>query len=219
MNYKLIIGLLLMLLTVSTCQSESAEESAVLERKSNTTEVKHDLLRDWPAINEQGEINAVIEIPTGTREKWEVDKKTGELKLQEVNGSPRIVNYLPYPVNYGMIPQTLLPKELGGDGDPLDIIILGDPIERGKVVPCKLIGVLKLLDRGEQDDKLIAVETNSMYAGINNLNDLDSSFVGIKDIVETWFSNYKGPGKMQSQGYADEKVAREILRLAIDRFN
>jgi len=61
-----------------------------------------------------------------------------------------------------MIPQTLLSKENGGDGDPLDVIILGPSISRGSVVKAHLIGVLKLLDGGEQDDKLIAIIDNSI---------------------------------------------------------
>jgi inorganic pyrophosphatase len=76
----------------------------------------------------------VIEIPSGTNEKFEVDKTTRQLKLEILNdGKQRLVNYLPYPFNYGMVPRTLLPKHLGGDGNPLGVIVLGKPIERGTV--------------------------------------------------------------------------------------
>ena len=61
----------------------------------------------------------VIEIPAGTIEKYEIDKKNGGLKIDQRDGKPRLIKFLSYPANYGMIPQTLLPKNLGGDGDPL----------------------------------------------------------------------------------------------------
>lgn len=84
------------------------------------------LLEDFVPLLENGNINVVIEIPVGTNEKFEVDKVTGQLKLEILkDGKPRLVNYLPYPFNYGMVPRTLLPKHLGGDGDPLDVVVLG----------------------------------------------------------------------------------------------
>ena len=114
-------------------------------------------LKDFEPINSDGTINVVIEIPAGTAAKWEVDKKDGSLKWEFKEGKPRIVKYLGYPGNYGMVPQTLLSKELGGDGDPLDVLVLGKMVPRGSVVDAKLIGILKFLDGGEQDDKLLAV--------------------------------------------------------------
>ena len=56
-----------------------------------------------------------------------------------INNKPRIINYLGYPANYGMIPKTLLKKENGGDGDPLDVIVLGPPESKGSIVKCKII--------------------------------------------------------------------------------
>ena len=147
------------------------------------SEKEKNLLEDFVPLLENGNIHVVIEIPTGTNEKFEVEKKTGRLKLEKLNdGKPRIVNYLPYPFNYGMVPRTLLPKKFGGDGDPLDVIVLGKPIKRGAVVECKLIGVLKLLDRGEQDDKLIAVNADSRFFGVTDLEELEETFPGVLEI-------------------------------------
>ena len=88
-----------------------------------------------------------------------------------------------------MIPKTLLPEEEGGDGDPLDVIVLRPSVERGSVIKCKLIGVLKLLDGGEQDDKLLAVHESTPLYDVNNLDELNSGFNGITNIVEIWFEN------------------------------
>ena len=174
------------------------------------------LVDDFEPLLDNGNINVVIEIPTGTNEKFEVEKKTGTLQLETLdNGKPRLINYLPYPFNYGMVPRTVLPKKLGGDGDPLDVFILGQPIKRGTVVECKLIGVLKLLDRGEQDDKLIAVSAESRFYNINNLEELEESFPGVLEISKIWFSNYKGKGKMQFKGFDNKSISDSILNMSI----
>lgn len=199
------------------CQSASPDtQSIVPESIQHNSETN--LIDDIEPKTVAGMINAVIEIPSGTVAKWEVDKSNGSLEWEVVNGKNRVVDYLGYPGNYGMIPQTLLPKELGGDGDPLDILVLGPPSERGTTIPCKIIGVLHLQDRGEQDDKLIGVAANSTMFHIDNIEQLDQEYNGISDIIQLWFTNYKGPGKMESSGYGNANVAASILDKAIDAY-
>jgi inorganic pyrophosphatase len=163
----------------------------------------------------EGLINVVIEIPAGTTAKWEVTKPDGKLTWQYEDGKPRVVNYLPYPFNYGMIPQTLLSKDSGGDGDPLDAIVIGDSIKRGKVISGKAIGVLKMLDRGEQDDKIIIISQTSPLYFIDDINELDQEFKGITEIAKIWFENYKGKNKIKIQGIGDKSEAAIILEKAI----
>lgn len=165
-----------------------------------------------------GDINVVVEIPTGTNQKWEVEKETGNMIWEIKDGVPRVVKYLGYPGNYGMVPRTLLPKNLGGDGDPLDVIVLGEQVDRGSVLKCKLIGVLKLLDGGEQDDKLIAIHSESIMYEINSIEELNSNFNGVSEIIKLWFTNYKGAGVMESSGFGNKEEAEEILSQAIDAF-
>jgi len=171
-----------------------------------------------PIIDDEW-VRMVVEIPTGTIAKWEVNKTTGDLEWEIRNGALREVNYLGYPGNYGMIPRTLLDKSEGGDGDPLDVICLGKPVERGSVNSVKLIGVLKLLDRGEQDDKLIAVPESSHFEDIDSLEELEQHFTGTLSILETWFTNYKGPGKMEFLGFGERAEARRILEIAIESYS
>ncbi len=156
-------------------------------------------------------VHAVIEIPAGTNAKWEVEKSHGQLRWEIKNGKPRVVQCLPYPGNYGMIPQTILPKELGGDGDPLDVLVLGPALTRGAVVSVRVIGVLELLDGGEQDDKLIAVSLDGPLRDVHTLSELDEHFLGVRSIVETWFGHYKGLGVMEVRGWGDVGRADEIL--------
>ena len=176
------------------------------------------LLQDWSPKDESGNVHAVIEIPAGRTEKWEVDKKVGNLKWNFKKGRPRVLKYIGYPGNYGMVPQTLLSKEAGGDGDLLDIILLGLPIDRGEVVSAKLIGVLKLEDDGEQDDKLIAVQFNSPLKKTDSIEELNERFPGISQILELWFTNYKGNGKMKSKGFGDLEEAERILHEASEQY-
>jgi len=80
-----------------------------------TLQAPHDFLRDFPARTAEGLVHAVIEIPAGCCEKWEV-KSDGVLRWDMKDGKPRHVKYLGYPCNYGMVPRTCLGTELGGDG-------------------------------------------------------------------------------------------------------
>lgn len=187
---------------------------ACSETKQQEIEPKH-LLHDYPAFNIDSTINAIVEIPAGTNEKWQVNKIDGKLEWEQENGKNRIVNYLPYPGNYGIIPHTLLPKDQGGDGDPLDVLLLGPELPTGTPLRIKLIGVLKLLDRGEVDDKLIAVEEDSPMYQVNSMEELRRDYKGAAEIVETWFVNYKGPGKMESQGYQGPDSAMVMLKKAV----
>jgi inorganic pyrophosphatase len=177
------------------------------------------LVRDIPPRADAGLVNVVVEIPAGTNAKWEVVKESGKLEWEQRGGRPRVVDYLAYPGNYGMVPRTLLPKEFGGDGDPLDVIVLGPALERGSVAAVRLIGVLELFDGGEQDDKLIAVRPGAPLGDVASLVELDERYVGISQIVKLWFANYKGPGEMEAKGFGDPKRASEILESAIAAYS
>src|SRR5882757_1453474 len=92
--------------------------------------------------------NVVIEIPMGSSNKYELDKKTGMLKLDRV-----LYSAVYYPANYGFIPQTL-----AEDGDPLDVLVLGtSPIHPLTLVAARAIGLMTLTDRQEVDHKVVAV--------------------------------------------------------------
>ena len=176
---------------------------------------KH-LVNEIPAFNKNKELNILIEIPAGTNGKWEVNKESGNLEWEFKNGNPRVVQYLPYVGNYGMIPQTLSPKQEGGDGDPLDVVLLGESVARGEIVNGKLIGVMLMKDHGETDDKLLAVAKGSVFENVNSVEELKEKFPGVLAILQTWFTNYKGPGEdMKIEGFLNKKEADKILKTAI----
>ena len=116
-------------------------------------------------------------------------------------------------------PRYLAVQRIRGDGDPLDVIVLGPAVPRGSVIQAKLIGVLKLLDGGERDDKLIAVLRDSPFYKVDSLDELDAEFNGVTDILQTWFSNYKGPGETEANGFGDKREATRILDSAIKEFS
>lgn len=163
-------------------------------------------------------VRVVIEIPSGSNQKWEVDKSSGDLKWEFKNNKPRVVKYLGYAGNYGMVPKTVLSEKSGGDGDPLDVLVLGPAVPRGSVVEVKIIGLLKISDKGEQDDKLIAVMTGDVFEKVDTIKDLDREFPGVTTIVETWFANYKGPQKIKTHGYAGRDLANSVLSRALEDY-
>ena len=195
-------------------ENRKKSSEIILKEENHTL----NFLTDINPLLEDGDVKAVIEIPAGTIDKWELNKSTGQLEWELKDNKPRKVNYIGYPGNYGMIPKTLLPKEKGGDGDPLDILVLGPPVERNHILKCKIIGILYLQDRGEKDDKLIAVSHDSPMYSVNSIKELNDDFKGITEIVKLWFENYKGPGKMISNGFGDRKAGIEILTSAINEY-
>lgn len=201
--------------------SQSTPHTAAMSKKNDLTIVGSDKLMALKAMNVDGTVRAIIEIPSGTSAKWEVSKEDPKAVYWELkNNKPRIINYLAYPANYGAIPGTALPKELGGDGDPLDVIVLGQAVPRGEVVDTRVIGVLKMLDGGEQDDKLIAVLVkDSPFAHIKSMAQLDAEFAGVSQIINLWFTSYKGPnGGMEGKGFEDAASARAVLEAAAKNF-
>ena len=178
-----------------------------------------DYANDIDPISSSGNINAVIEIPSGTHDKFEVSKETGQIVQDIEDGLPRKIKYIGYPGNYGMIPKTLLSPETGGDGDPLDVIVLGEQLQKGSVVEIKLIGILKMLDNGEIDDKLIAVRVNnSIFSSVTSFNELKKSYQGVIEILEIWFTNYKGSKKIAVRGFENEQRALEIFKSACQQY-
>lgn len=106
---------------------------------------------------------AVIEIPKGSKNKYELDKKTGMLKVDRV-----LYSAVHYPANYGFIPRTWC-----GDEDPLDILVLGqEPAHPLCILQARAIGVMRMEDEQQTDDKIIAIHIN------------DPAFSHLRDIIE-----------------------------------
>jgi inorganic pyrophosphatase len=162
----------------------------------------------------QGQYRMVVEIPAGTSEKWQTDPASGAFYHDEKDGAPRVINFLPYPMNYGFIPQTLLGKDKGGDGDPMDIITLAPARPRGTMDDIRLIGALQLSDHGEQDTKMVGLLKNGPFSDVQDIQDLLMRYPGTVEIIRLWFEGYKGAGSFLFQGYLNHYQATDLVELA-----
>jgi inorganic pyrophosphatase len=151
-------------------------------------------------------VNAMIEIPQGSRTKYEIDKETGLLKLDRV-----IYSSFHYPVNYGFIPQTL-----GHDNDPLDILVLcSQSILPLCLVQATVIGNMQMIDSGEKDDKIIAVATKDPSVNhISSIGEMPKHFIAE---LRNYFEQYKVLENKQViiEDFQNKEVAYQIIDEAI----
>ena len=170
------------------------------------------LISDIYPFNEDGTINVVVEIPAGTLEKWEVSKDGSQIVQQIENNKIRTINYLAYPFNYGFIPQTFLPVEEGGDGDQLDIIIIGPNIERGSILKVKPIGTIIVMDNNEIDLKIVSLAVNNLeISRSNSIDDLEKQYLGLFEIIQIWIENYKGEA-IEIKNILGKKATKEYIK-------
>lgn len=148
-------------------------------------------------------VRMVVEIPAGTTDKIEYDPATGQFELD------RVIDYLPYPANYGFLEGTL-----GGDGDPLDAILLSRRLPTGSLVSGLPVAAMLLTDRGEPDEKvlLIPADPRDRLNSCATWECLTSEHPDLVLILETWFQHYKGPGAMRFDGWAGTQATRELIQ-------
>jgi inorganic pyrophosphatase len=154
-------------------------------------------------------VNAVIEIPKGSRAKYEIDKPSGLLKLDRV-----IYSSFMYPINYGFIPQTY-----GEDKDPLDILVLSSiSVQPLCLMEARVLGVMQMVDHGDADDKIIAVATNDPSVNyMNNIEELPQHFF---NELRNFFEEYK---KLENkvvkvEEFQDKASALKIIETALDLY-
>ncbi|HEX6333288.1 MAG TPA: inorganic diphosphatase [Flavisolibacter sp.] len=154
-------------------------------------------------------VNALIEIPQGSRAKYEIDKETGLLKLDRV-----IYSSFHYPVNYGFIPQTL-----GMDGDPLDILVLcSQSIQPLCLVEAQVIGNMQMIDNGEMDDKIIAVAAKD--PSVNHITSIEALPRHFITELRNYFEQYKvlENKQVQIEEFQDHEAAFRIITEAIELY-
>lgn len=151
-------------------------------------------------------VNAIIEIPRRSRAKYEIDKETGLLKLDRI-----LYSAVHYPANYGLIPQTL-----GEDNDPLDVMVLSyidaPPL---CLMRARIIGVMRMIDGGEGDDKLIAVAEDDV--SVNHIRDVEELPQQFKTELTHFFSEYKAleNKEVRVDGIQGHDVAFDIIEKGI----
>jgi inorganic pyrophosphatase len=151
-------------------------------------------------------VNGIIEIPKNSRAKYELDKESGMLMLDRV-----LYSSINYPANYGFIPQTYC-----DDNDPLDILILSQiEIVPMCIVEAKVIGVMRMMDQGEMDDKIIAVAANDM--SVNHMNEIEELPDHWLKELRSFFENYKEleHKEVVVEDFQNRQVALEVIQQAI----
>jgi len=161
--------------------------------------------------NNPDEFYALTEIPAGGIIKYETDAKTGFIIADRFQSMP-----VAYPANYGSLTQSL-----GGDGDPLDVIFYTRaPMAPGTLIKLRPIGVLKMIDGGESDDKIVAVPASKIdptYDDIKSMSDLPKIE---QERLEAFFRVYKqlpeGRKKVELNGFGDTAAAKSEIKSAWD---
>ena len=157
--------------------------------------------------NDDGSYNFFVEIPAGTKEKWEVNKRNGLLEWEEKKGRKKVIKFLPYPGNYGFIPQTY-----GADGDPVDLVDLDESIERGSVKRIRIVGGLYFEDKKTVDIKFIGLDPEGTFKNIETIQDLVLNRFASLEILKIWFESYKKSGKMVFFRLIDRDESIEIIK-------
>lgn len=155
---------------------------------------------------ENGTVRGIVEISRGSKAKYEVDKKSGLLKLDRV-----VFAAFVYPINYGFIPQSL-----GDDGDPLDILVLSEvSIEPLCLVDTKIIGFMEMIDSGQGDEKIIAVASGDM--SVSHINEIDELPENFKSELKHFFLNYKTLMKKEVKvdSFRGKKEAQLVIEKAL----
>jgi inorganic pyrophosphatase len=169
------------------------------------------LLHALPPFAEDGIVNVIIEVATGSINKYEVITESGQLKLDRVGYSS-----LAYPFTYGAIPQTW---DL--DGDPLDVEIVNvtEPLVPGSLVEARIIGAMKFVDGGEVDDKIIGVlAADKRVEHIKTIDDLGDYF---KKETKYYWENYKAlkkPGTGVVGEFLGVEEAVKIVQESQERY-
>jgi inorganic pyrophosphatase len=124
--------------------------------------------------------NVVIEIPRGSRVKYELDKVTGLLRVDRV-----LYSSVHYPYNYGF-----LPRSYCGDGDPLDVLVLGmEPVHPLSIMQARAVGVIQMYDEGKEDHKVVAVHVND--PAVRDYRDISELPKHTFQEIESFFEDYK----------------------------
>ncbi len=162
-----------------------------------------------PSFSANNLLQGVIEIPAGTNTKYEYNKQLLQFEPDIRDGHTRRIDFLSYPVNYGFIPSTKMDKERGGDGDPLDVLVLAESLPTGTVIEVVPIGMLLLKDLGELDHKVLAIPADPSRRIIQatNWHDFQQDYSAARHIIELFFMYYDGLGTMTVLGWADEAAA------------
>ena len=154
-------------------------------------------------------VNVVVEIPKGSRNKYEYDKETGAIRLDRV-----LYSSIHYPGDYGFIPQTYYE-----DGDPLDILVMiNEPTFSGCVIQARPIGLFRMKDRGEPDDKILAVPAHDpTFRDYHDIRDIPQHFLSEAAHFFAVYKDLEGV-HVRTLGWEGAPIAKERVIASVELF-
>jgi inorganic pyrophosphatase len=170
---------------------------------------------DYPQPKDESrEFYTAIEIPAGSFTKYEIDAKTGHIVVDRFQSMP-----VAYPANYGSITSSL-----GGDGDPLDALVYTrEPIVPGAIVRVRAIGVLKMIDGGDVDNKIVAVPTTKIDPTYDNIKEISDLPKLEQDRLQAFFRVYKqlpdARKVVEVGGFENAEVAKNEVAAALKAYS
>src|SRR5215213_1965474 len=154
-------------------------------------------------------VNMIVEIPKGKRNKFELDKETGLIKLDRYLYSSSV-----YPGDYGFVPQTL-----AEDGDPLDILVMvNEPTFSGCLIEARVVGIFRMKDKEQNDFKILGVpHKDPLLAHIRKLDDVPAHFIREVEFFFTTYKQLEGVS-VEPLGWASNEEGTAEVRLSVERF-
>jgi inorganic pyrophosphatase len=168
---------------------------------------------DFPQSGDPTDVQVIIEIPAGSFTKYELDAKTGHIFVDRFQSMPVV-----YPTNYGSIPSTV-----GPDGDPLDaLVITRQPVYPGALIRVRPIGIMKMIDGGDIDDKIVAVPISKLDPTYDEIKTIDDLPAIERSRIEQFFAVYKklpdGRKVVEMKGFDGVNAAVDMLKTGLDKF-
>ena len=164
------------------------------------------------AENAPNDVHMAVEIPAGSITKYEINEE-GLVFVDRFQSMP-----VAYPANYGSLPRTL-----GGDNDPLDALVLTrEALHPGVLIKFRPVAVLRMIDGGEADEKIIGVPSSDVDPTYDKILDVDDLPLIERQRIEAFFRVYKqlpeGRKKVELNGYGNAAEARQLIEEALERF-
>lgn len=163
-----------------------------------------------PTYTPRKQLQAVIEVPAGSATKLHYNRQTKAFEAEQQAGQDRVINFLPYPANFGFIPST----ETNAQAKPLEVVVLSGRLESGTVLEVIPIGVLQLETDGNLNHKIIAVPARPSERTINaaDYTSFHSDYPAAKAILQQWFVYHNPSAKSKFIGWRNEQFAEQEIQ-------
>lgn len=166
-----------------------------------------------PLYSNAGVLQAVIEVPAGSNRQMQYDLETKEFMPVRKAGMDVVIDFLPYPGNYGFIPSTLVDEPDNDNPHPLRILVIAESVPTGTVMEVQPVGTLLLDKAGKVEHLIVAVpaKPSEQVMAASDYETLSRKYPGAKEVIQTWFMHANQEEKAKLMGWKDEAFAEEQI--------